>query len=138
MQPRIFARYLGTLAVLLAMFAIAPPIVASPQEDNKEVSKLLEDVKIQAAALNRDSDELESFARSNVSWQSHGAELEMIKDRVNAIALARVEDFRHDSDLFGEGARSPDGQLRFQAAFKHGCQPREAELDLAQMLSDLG
>src|SRR5215510_12704616 len=30
-----------------------------------------------------------------------------VKDRVNAIALAPVEDFRRDSDLFGEGVRSP-------------------------------
>jgi hypothetical protein len=97
MQPRIFARCLGALAVLLAMLTIARPIVqASPQEDNKEVSKLLEDVKIQAAALDRDSDELESFARSNVSWQSHGTELERIKDRINAIGktISRMQQLR--------------------------------------------
>src|SRR5262249_47720369 len=30
-----------------------------------------------------------------------------VKDRVNATALAPVEDFRRDSDLFGEDARNP-------------------------------
>ena len=30
-----------------------------------------------------------------------------VKDRVNAIALAPVEDFRRDSDLFGEGVAQP-------------------------------
>jgi len=30
-----------------------------------------------------------------------------VKDRVNAIALAPVDDFRRDSDLFGAGARDP-------------------------------
>ena len=39
-----------------------------------------------------------------------------VKDRVNAIALAPAEDFRRDSDLFGEGSRTPEAQGRFQAA----------------------
>jgi enoyl-CoA hydratase/carnithine racemase len=61
----------------------------------------------------------------------------MVKDRVNAIALASAEDFRRDSDLFGEGSRHPEAQRRFQAAFKHGFQTRDAELDLAGMLGEL-
>src|SRR5262249_47002021 len=32
----------------------------------------------------------------------------MLKERVNAIALAPVEEFRRDSDLFGQGVRGPD------------------------------
>src|SRR3954469_18600599 len=47
-----------------------------------------------------------------------------VKDRVNAIALASVEDFRRDSDLFGEGARNPEVQNRLQAALKRGLQTR--------------
>src|SRR5499426_3320870 len=60
-----------------------------------------------------------------------------VKDRVNAIALAPAEDFRRDSDLFGEGSRTPEAQSRFQAAFKRGFQTRDAERDLGQMLGDL-
>jgi hypothetical protein len=60
-----------------------------------------------------------------------------IKDRVNAIALAPVEDFRRDSDLFGEGLRNPQAQKRFQAALKRGFQTRDAEMDMARMLGDL-
>ena len=63
--------------------------------------------------------------------------LAAVKNRVNAIALAPVEDFRRDSDLFGEGARTPEGQSRFQAAFKRGFQTRDAEMDLAGLLGDL-
>lgn len=66
-----------------------------------------------------------------------GSSLATVKDRVNAIALAPVEDFRRDSDLFGERARTPEGQSRFQAAFKRGFQTRDAEMDLAGLLGDL-
>jgi enoyl-CoA hydratase/carnithine racemase len=60
-----------------------------------------------------------------------------VKERVNAIALAPVEDFRRDSNLFGESARQPETQVRIQAAMKRGFQTREAELSLASMLGHL-
>jgi enoyl-CoA hydratase/carnithine racemase len=61
----------------------------------------------------------------------------VVKERVNAIALAPVEDFRRDSDLFGEGVRNPETQRQIQAAMKRGFQTRDAEMDLARMLGDL-
>jgi enoyl-CoA hydratase/carnithine racemase len=61
-----------------------------------------------------------------------------VKDRVNAIALAPVEDFRRDSDHFGEGVRAPDAQKRIAAAMRHGLQTRDAELALSAMLGELG
>ena len=60
-----------------------------------------------------------------------------IKQRVNSIALAPVEEFRRDSELFGEGARTPETQRRLQAAMKRGFQTRDAEMALARMLGDL-
>jgi enoyl-CoA hydratase/carnithine racemase len=60
-----------------------------------------------------------------------------IKERVNAIALAPVEDFRRDSNLFGEGVRHPDAQHRIQAAMVRGFQTRDGELSLATLLGDL-
>ena len=66
-----------------------------------------------------------------------GGALAALKGRVNAIALAPVEDFRRDSDLFAEGARTPEGQNRFQAAFKRGFQTPDAEMDLAGLVGSL-
>jgi enoyl-CoA hydratase/carnithine racemase len=60
----------------------------------------------------------------------------VVKDRVNAIALAPAEDLRRDSDLFGEGVRNPDFQRRIKDAMKRGFQTRDAEMTLARMLGD--
>ncbi|HTX55036.1 MAG TPA: enoyl-CoA hydratase/isomerase family protein [Candidatus Baltobacteraceae bacterium] len=65
------------------------------------------------------------------------AGLVTVKDRVNAIALAPAEDFRRDSDLFGEGVRTPAAQSRIQAAMKRGFQTRDAEMALGRLLGDL-
>src|SRR5499426_2607822 len=58
----------------------------------------------------------------------------VVKDRVNAIALAPAEDFRRDSDLFAEGVRNPEAQKRIQAAFKRGFQTRDAEMSIGRVL----
>ena len=85
------------------------------------------------------ADELEEFVSSlahriaKFPAAGHAA----VKDRVNAISLAPVEDFRRDSDLFGEGVRAPETQSLIAAAMKHGLQTRDAELSLARMLGDL-
>jgi len=61
----------------------------------------------------------------------------VVKDRVNAIALAPVEDFRRDSDLFGEGVGTPAAQRRIGAALDRGFQTRDGEMDWARALDDL-
>jgi enoyl-CoA hydratase/carnithine racemase len=61
----------------------------------------------------------------------------VVKDRVNAIALAPAEEFRRDSDLFGEGVRTPESQGPIQTAMKRGLQTRDGEMALARMLGDL-
>jgi enoyl-CoA hydratase/carnithine racemase len=60
-----------------------------------------------------------------------------VKDRVNAIALAPIEDFRHDSDAFGAGAGEPQAQARVRVAMSHGFQTRDGEMALARMLGEL-
>ena len=61
----------------------------------------------------------------------------VVKDRVNAIALAPVEDFKRDSDLFAEMVRAPEAQVRIAAATKRGLQTRDGEMTLGRELGDL-
>jgi len=61
----------------------------------------------------------------------------VVKNRVNAIALAPAEEIQRDSDLFLEGFRHPEAQSRIKAAMARGFQTREAELALGRMLADL-
>jgi enoyl-CoA hydratase/carnithine racemase len=78
---------------------------------------------------------VESLAQRIAGFPPAG--LAAVKARVNAIALAPVEDFRRDSDLFGEGVVEPEAQKRTQAAIERGFQTREAELSLGRLLGEL-
>jgi enoyl-CoA hydratase/carnithine racemase len=85
------------------------------------------------------ADELDTFVRELARriGSFPGTGQATVKDRVNAIALAPVEDFRRDSDLFGEGVRAPETQLRIRAAMERGLQTRDAEMSLTRLLGDL-
>lgn len=61
----------------------------------------------------------------------------VVKDRVNAIGLASVEDFRRDSDLFGAGVRTAESQALIQLALERGFQTPRGELDLPSLLASL-
>jgi enoyl-CoA hydratase/carnithine racemase len=87
-----------------------------------------------ALLANALDDFVTSLAHRIAKFPSAG--LIAVKDRANAIALASVEDFRRDSDLFGEGSRNPEAQSRSQAALERGFQTRKAELDLARLLGE--
>jgi enoyl-CoA hydratase/carnithine racemase len=61
----------------------------------------------------------------------------VLKDRVDAIALAPAADFRRDSDLFLERGRDPETQRRSAAAMKRGMQTREAEMSFPRLLDEI-
>jgi enoyl-CoA hydratase/carnithine racemase len=82
-----------------------------------------------AAAL---GDFVKSLAHRMASFPA--ASRAVIRERVNGIALAPAEDFRRDSDLFLDCARTPESQARTKSAMNRGFQTRNAEMDLDRML----
>ena len=76
-----------------------------------------------------------SLARRVASFPPAGQAT--IKERVNAITLAPLEDFRHDSDLFGASVQSPKTQQLLARAMQQGLQTRAAELNLPEMLAKM-
>jgi len=78
---------------------------------------------------------VKSLARRIVGFP--GASQLTLKDRINSITLAPVEDFRRDSDLFAEGMRGSEAQGQLEAAMKHGFQTRDAEMALGSLLGEL-
>ena len=81
------------------------------------------------------SDFVKSLAHRIATFPALGHAV--VKERVNAICLPSVEDIRRDSDLFLEGTRTNEFQKLTQAAMARGFQTREAEMNLAQLVSDL-
>ena len=61
----------------------------------------------------------------------------VVKERVNAICLPSIDDFRRDSDLFLEGTRTNEFQQLTQAAMRSGFQTRAAEMNLARLVDDI-
>src|SRR5262249_24719906 len=61
----------------------------------------------------------------------------VLKARVSAIALAPVDDFRRDSDLFLECARDPETQPRTSLAMTLGLQTRDGEMALSKIIESL-
>jgi enoyl-CoA hydratase/carnithine racemase len=60
-----------------------------------------------------------------------------VKDRVNAISLAPLEEFRRDSDLFGAAVGMPTTQSLISVAMNRGLQTRAGELKLGELLGVL-
>ena len=97
MRHRTIASPFFAAALLTAaLVSTGQKIQAAPTEDPKEITQLLDDVMLQVADLQRDSDELESFTRSNLSWQSHAEELTRIGDQINTLGktLQKLESMR--------------------------------------------
>jgi hypothetical protein len=79
---------LFTLALLVLGTAPLSSVVkaaGTPQADSREVVDLLGQAKAQAGQLKLDAAEMETFTRTNVSWESHAEKITSIKDHVNKV-----------------------------------------------------
>ena len=88
MNKRNLIAWMTPVAILLAGFATVSPVIAKVAEapDSEQVSKLLSDAKTTAFQLKEDADTMETFGRMNLSWETHAAAINQIKEHVNALA----------------------------------------------------
>jgi hypothetical protein len=70
-----------------SVFAAGQPNYQTDVNLQAEASKLLKEVQSRAGELSRDAERLDSYTRGGLSRQSHGAQLTLVKDQINAIGL---------------------------------------------------
>jgi hypothetical protein len=74
----------GVLLTLLLLPVSGRAIAV--REDSQQLTQVLGEARDEAAELARDADEAESLIRNQVSWETHAAVLERVKDHVNNMA----------------------------------------------------
>lgn len=126
------------------------PAATAPHPDSAQINDLLSQAKTQAAGLEKDAQELVTFQRSDISWQTHMAQLEAMRQQVNAIGKldTQLRDARSTGspwqqtaiDRVNPSLRELAGNL--QATIQHA-QDHQKELrlpafrDLVQANADL-
>jgi hypothetical protein len=108
MRAKVVRNVVGTTmgALLLAGSLMAAPPASSPDcvavdasawDFQREASNLLGEVRALSGELRKDAEQLESFKLSNLSWQTHGDQLNRVKEQINAMGdrLERLQEIRH-------------------------------------------
>ena len=72
-------------------------VQATAWDFQKEASDLLGETRLLSIKLRVDADQLESYTRSKLSWQSHGDQLTRVKEHINEMDgwLERLQEIRH-------------------------------------------
>ena len=102
--------YLSTrknLAVFVSTFIAGSALLMGETPSKAgDVSGLFEDAKTTAAMLKRDVIEMESFARSSVSWRSHADQIHRITEHVNKAGqiAAQLEQSRGKAEAWHQNA----------------------------------
>jgi hypothetical protein len=92
--------------VALTWVALATPAFAADVNEPDHVSALLSDAKMQAFQLKEDASTLESYTRSNLSWESHTTAIVRIRENVNKMSglLTQLQDNRKDAAPWQQNA----------------------------------
>lgn len=80
-------RVLALAFALSTIFVVMAPMPGAAQSSTNAayVSSLLAEAKTRAAELKQDTANMNSFVRSQTSWQTHAAQLDQIKQHVNKL-----------------------------------------------------
>ncbi len=97
----------GTFVSLLAGFLVASFTTnAADIPDSEQVSKLLSEAKTMAFQLKEDAEAMESYTRSNATWESHAAAITQVKEHVNALGrqVTKLRDAKNTASLWQKTA----------------------------------
>jgi hypothetical protein len=85
--------------LLMAGAMLSGSLFADDQKYQAEASKLLKEVQFRAGQLTRDAGTLGTYTRSTNSRASHGNQLTLVKDHINAIgvSLEMLQAIREDA-----------------------------------------
>ena len=74
--------------------------------DSEQVSKLLSEAKTMAFQLKEDAETMESYTRSNATWESHAVAINQVKERVNALGrqVTKLKDARNTASPWQKAA----------------------------------
>jgi hypothetical protein len=92
-------------SVLLSI-DVLPVLLLAQSAMAADVTALFQEARTTANQLNRDAALMESFTRSNLSWQSHSAQITRIKDHINQAGqiLAQMHAAREDAKPWHQDA----------------------------------
>ena len=89
---------ISRLAILALMLPAGMLVAQNP--DSSAITKLLAQVKSDAAVADFDAHKLESYTRSQLQWQTHASQLNLIKEHANRL----IEDGNELSAMRDEGS----------------------------------
>jgi hypothetical protein len=98
---------MGLLAAGCFLISSPAPAEDTPSGSSQEVNQLLSQVKTEAIALERDCDEIATWAGAKqLSWQSHAEKLNLIREHVNEAGrlLSNLHDARDEASPWQQQA----------------------------------
>ena len=128
MSKHIQKLWMATPVVLLAGWAGKASAAVVP--DSEHVAKLLSEAKTMAFQLKEDAVAMEGFTRMNVSWESHAAAIDQIKDHVKALEKqeAKLKEARSCCRTLAKDGHRPDRALLGRIGRLHVRDHRTASL----------
>jgi hypothetical protein len=92
-----------SIGASLVLFLAQTSAVAQTSTD---LTALFQEARTTATQLNRDAATMESFTRSNLSWQSHSAQIKLIKEHINKAGsiLSQMQAARADAKPWHQDA----------------------------------
>lgn len=90
---------LGALAAM-TLFLLGAQTLQAQAADSEKVNALFTEMKQHAALAEADAENLESYTRSSMAWETHAKRITSMKDHVNAL----IKDYNEVKDMRGEAS----------------------------------